>query len=93
METLLQKIVLFGTVKITENADVSKCKYSEYGIGFDGKGDPYPPSGGFGNNAIIFGADMSSCIHVDDKKRDILILCQGPTQGLDGATLTAEKMY
>ena len=68
METLLQKTVLFGTVKITENADVSKCKYSEYGIGFDGKGDPYPPSGGFGNNAIIFGVDISLSVHVDNKK-------------------------
>ena len=27
------------------------------------------------------------------KKKDILILCEGPTQGLDGTTLTAEKYY
>ena len=35
---------------------------------------------------------MSSSIHVDNKKRDILILGRGPTQGLE-STLTAEKMY
>ena len=34
---------------------------------------------------------MSSSIHVDIKKKDILILGEGPTQGLDDTTLTAEK--
>ena len=36
---------------------------------------------------------MSSSVHVDNRKRDILILGKGPTQGLDGTTLTAEKLY
>ena len=26
---------LFGTVTLTKNADIDKCKYSGYGIGFD----------------------------------------------------------
>ena len=34
---------------------------------------------------------MSSSIHVDNKKKDILVLGKGPTQGLE-STLTAEKM-
>ena len=34
---------------------------------------------------------MSSSVHVDNKKKDILILGLGPTQGLDGTTLTVEK--
>ena len=46
---------------------------------------------GIGQNLIIFGVDMSSSIHVDNKKKDILILGEGPTQGLHGTTLTAEK--
>ena len=33
---------------------------------------------------------MSSAIHVDNKKKDILVLGKGPTQGLE-STLTAEK--
>ena len=45
-----------------------------------------------GCNVIIFGVDMSSSIHVDTKKNDILILGKGPTQELEH-TLTAEKMY
>ena len=43
-------------------------------------------------NVIIFGADMSSSPHIDNKKKDILILGQDPTQGLEH-TLTAEKLY
>ena len=40
---------------------------------------------------IVFGVGMSSSVHVDHKKKDILVLDKGPTQGLDGTTLTAEK--
>ena len=50
------------------------------------------PSGGTGRNVIIFGVDMSSLTKTDNRKKDILILCKGPTQGL-GHTLSAEKMY
>ena len=35
---------------------------------------------------------MSSSLHIDNKKKDILILGIGPTQGLEH-TLIAEKMY
>ena len=35
---------------------------------------------------------MSSSMHIDNKK-DILIVGEAPTQGLDGTTLTAEKKY
>ena len=33
---------------------------------------------------------MSSSIHIDNKKKDILVLGRGPTQGLE-STLTAKK--
>ena len=36
--------------------------------------------------------ETSSSVHVDNKKKDILILGKGPTQGFEHA-LTAEKMY
>ena len=49
--------------------------------------------GSFAQNVVIFGADMSSSQHVDNKKKDILILGEGPTQGLDDTTLTAETKY
>ena len=86
------KNYLFGAVTLTKNADIEKCKYSGYGIGFDRRSSFSFPSGGFGQNVLIFGADMSSSIHIGNKKKDILVLGRGPTQGLE-STLTAEKMY
>ena len=38
---------------------------------------------------IIF---MSPFLHIDNKNKDILILGEGTTQGLDDTTLT-EKLY
>ena len=36
---------------------------------------------------------MSSTIHIDNKRKDILILDEGPTQGLDDTTLTAKAKH
>ena len=36
---------------------------------------------------------MSSSVHIDNKGKDILVLGQGPTQGLDDTILTAEGIY
>ena len=84
---------LFGTVTLTKNVDFDNYKYSGYGNGLDSKGSFSFPSGGFGQSVIIFGADMSSSRHIDNKGEDILILEKGPTQGLGENSLTAEKMY
>ena len=36
---------------------------------------------------------MSSSVHVDNKGKDILILGERPTQGLDDTALTTETKY
>ena len=41
----------------------------------------------------IFGVGMSSTVHIDNKNKDILILHEGPTQGLDNITFKAEATY
>ena len=41
---------------------------------------------------LIFGADTSSSAHIDNKKKNKLVLGIGTTQGLEHR-LTAEKMY
>ena len=43
-----------------------------------------------GKNAKTFGADMSSSLYIDNKNKDILILGEWPTQGLNDTTLTAK---
>ena len=44
-------------------------------------------------NIISFGADMSSSVHINNNGKDILIITEGPIQGLDDTTLTAEAKY
>ena len=39
---------------------------------------------------IIFGANISSSMYIDNKNKDILILGERPTQRLDDTILTAE---
>ena len=46
-----------------------------------------------GKIVINFGADMSSSMHVDNKRKDILILGEEPIQKFDDTTLTAEAKY
>ena len=87
------KISLFGAIKLTKNVDIDKYRYSGYGIGFDRKGSFLFPGGGFGQNVIIFRVDMSSSVHVDNKKKGILILGKESTQRLGEHLSTAEAMY
>ena len=77
---------------LIKHVDIDQYKYSGYGIGFNRKGE-FPFGNGFDRNCVIFGVDMSSSVHVDNKKKDILFLGDGPTQELDGTTLTAKKLY
>ena len=84
---------LFGPVNLTKNADLDKNKYSGYGIGFDSRSELSLPHGILGKHFIIFGADMSLFVHVDNKGKDILILGERPTQGLGNTTLTSEAKY
>ena len=65
------KNCLFGAVTLTKNADIDKYGYSGYGIGFDRRSSFSFPGGGFGQNVLIFGADISSSAHIDNKKGHI----------------------
>ena len=73
------KNCLFGSVKLTKNADPDKCKYSGYEIGFDSRSEFSFTDGSVGKNVIIFGADISSSVHIDNENKDTLILGEGPT--------------
>ena len=46
-----------------------------------------------GRNVIIFGDNINSSVHVDNKNKDILSFGRGLTQGLHDRTLTAEAKY
>ena len=87
------KACLFVCVKLAKNADPGKYAYTGYGTGFDSLSEFSLPDGSMGKNVIIFGVDMSSSVHIDNKEKDILIVGKGPTKGLDDTTLTAAAQY
>ena len=62
------KNCLFGAVTLTKNGDIDKYVYSGYGTPFDRKTSFSFQSSGLDQNVIIFGVDMSSSVHVDNKK-------------------------
>ena len=51
------------------------------------------PNGEFACKAIISGEEMTFSVHADIKKIYILILGEGPTQKVNGTSLTAAKRY
>ena len=48
---------------------------------------------GLVKKVILFCADMNLSQHIDNKKKDVLVLGKGPTDGLDNTNLTAEKSF
>ena len=75
-----------------KNTDIDEYKHSGYGIGFYRK-LLFSLGNAFDRICIIFGVDMSSSVHVDNQKKDILSFGGGPAQGLNGTILTAEKRF
>ena len=60
---------LFGSAKLTKNADIDKYGYFGYGIEFHRKGS-YSIGNEIGRNVTIFGVDMSSSTKIDNRKKD-----------------------
>ena len=50
-------------------ADSDKYKYSGCGVVFDSSSEFLFTDGSMGKNVIIFGADISSSVHDDNKKK------------------------
>ena len=82
---------LFGAVEITKTPKINT--YSGYGIAFDSGGSFSHPSGRYGKNVIIFGADFSSSVHANNSANNILVLGKDFIHGVKGTKIYAEKMY
>ena len=76
-----------------KNNDPDKYRYSSYGIGLDSCAELLFTGWSMEKNVTVFGADMSSSVPIDNENKNILILGEGPTQGLDDSTLIAEAIY
>ena len=60
---------LFGAATLTKHVNIDKYGYSGYGIGFDRRSSFSFPGGGYDQNVLIFGVDMSFSTHIDNKKK------------------------
>ena len=83
---------MFGAVILTKHVDIDQYKYSGYGVGSDRKGE-FSFGNGFSRNVIVFGTDMSSSVHANNKAKNILVLGKDFIQGLYNTTIYAEKLY
>ena len=85
--------VKYGGNCLTKIADPDKYGYSGYGIGFNARSQFLLLDGSCGKNVIVFRYDNSSSAHVDNKKKDILVLSEGPKQRLDNTKITTAAIY
>ena len=84
---------LFGAMEINKNADTSKYKYKGYGICFDEGGLFSIGNITNGRNVLMFGVHEDSVIHANNKANNIFVMSDAFVQGINDATLYAEKMY
>ena len=77
---------LCGAVKSVKNLDQNKNGYSVYAIRFNARSRFSLPNGDWGKNVVVVEVNKSSSKH-------ILVLGEGPTQGLDDTTITTKVKY
>ena len=87
------KNCFFGAVKLTTNPDLNKYSYSGCSIGFDSCSLFSLTNFDWSKNVVIFGVHISSSVHIDNEKKEILVLGEGPTQRLNNTTIAVEAKY
>ena len=92
-DTFTVQNALFGSMKITKNADTSKYKHKGYGICFDEGGSFSKGNISNGKNVLIFGVDEGSLVHANNKANNIYVIGDLFVQGINDTTLYAEKIY
>ena len=70
-------INLTKLIKLTKNYHLDKYKYNGYGKGFGSCSEFLLSDDSLGKIVIIFGADMSSSVHIESKGKGILFLGKG----------------
>ena len=87
---LYDRGLLHERVKLTKYADPDKYGY---GIGFDAPSLFRCRIVNEVKIVTIFGVDNNSSVHTHNRKKYILVLCEGPTDGLDDTAITIEAQY
>ena len=87
------KNCLCRAFKLTKNADSDKYSYLGNGIRSDSRSLFSYPSFDRSKNVILSGVGNSSSVRTDNKKKDMLVLGEVPTQRFDDTTITTEAKY
>ena len=84
---------LLGAITVTRNGniDTNKHKYSGYGLAFSSKTYLHKDSGKRAYDLIIFGADLSSSAHAENKKNNVLVLGENSVK-LNNTTIIVEDV-
>ena len=91
LDNFALKNSLFGATSIAKNSDKSVyivatelhlMEQSSWGFGID-----------FTRNAIVHGVDNSSSYHADNRKKNVLLFGQAPTDDINDSVGTAEKKF
>ena len=86
------KNCLFGSTDEVKYSDKEKYVYSGYGATFD-SGSSCSFNNEIARNVIIFDVDNSSSCHSENRRKNFLILGEGPTYGIKGSFGATEKMF
>ena len=76
------KNCLFGATNLLKNSNKEKYVYHGCGITFDNAGS-FSFDNDLARNIITFGVDNSLSSHSNNRKNNLLILCEGPTYGIN----------
>ena len=81
-------------ILILINSLIQDKSYSGYGIGYDFRSHFSISNFDCSKSVLIFGVDMSSSVHIENKGKNILILGKGATKALSRIfTFTVEAEY
>ena len=83
---------LYGATSVVRNSNKEKWIYSDYGTTSDETGS-WSFNNNFARNIIIFGVNNISSSHADNRKNNFLVLCDGPTFGINGSFGSPGKKF
>ena len=81
---------LFGTVKLIKNAQLNKYVFRGYGIGFDARSKFQLPKNKWSIKVVVFVVNNKLSLHADNKEKYMLVLAEGPIDGLDDTAIIEE---
>ena len=87
------KNFVFEPTSVIKSSDKEKYVYSGYEVTFECEGLWHIMDNDITRNVMNFGVDNSSLFHIDNCKKNFLVLGEGPTFGINGTFGSSEKKF